>query len=317
MRSPRRPRPDGGDPVVVYDDADVRPLGDAGGGSLREVRELLGPVAPAALTDDDADGDVEGDERRGHPVALVVAGSPFGDARPQRRAACGRAPVFGSSHRRGAPPPDPTATGGGLDVADLVHERGVAGGPEGPRTVRLQPEGVPNAPDRGLRKAALAGHRAGRPMGGVGSGVRLMTYATRSSPTVHGRPDRPPRPTEQDQAGPGQGLPRARERTRRKVLVDPRRRGRDRRPRPCRPRPPGDPHRLRAQGGPNGAIQVGQHHARKRQGRDHRNLPEARPRRTPSRRLRNCRHQLQTMIPRFLHSAARTRLIPYHTLIAG
>ena len=31
----------------------------------------------------------------------------------------------------------------------------------------------------------------------------------------------------------------------------------------------------------------------------------------------NRRHRLRTMIPRFLHSAARTRPIPYHALIAG
>ena len=31
----------------------------------------------------------------------------------------------------------------------------------------------------------------------------------------------------------------------------------------------------------------------------------------------NRRYQLQTMVPRFLHNAARTRPIPYRTLIAG
>ncbi len=31
----------------------------------------------------------------------------------------------------------------------------------------------------------------------------------------------------------------------------------------------------------------------------------------------NRRYQLQTIIPRFLHSAARTQPIPYRTLIAG
>ena len=79
-----------------------------------------------------------------------------------------------------------------------------------------------------------------------------------------------------------------------KRWLTPRRRGRDRRPRlldrprPCRPQPSGDPHRLRARGGPNGALQVGQHHTRKHQKRDHRNLPETRPRprRTLSRQLR-------------------------------
>ena len=50
---------------------------------------------------------------------------------------------------------------------------------------------------------------------------------------------------------------------------------------------------------------MGRHHARKHQGRDHRNLSEARPRprRTPSRQLRPALQPLTlwTMIPRFLH----------------
>ena len=98
---------------------------------------------------------------------------------------------------------------------------------------------------------------------------------------------------------------------RRKALAGPRRRGRDRRPRPCRPQPPGDPQRLRARGGPNGALQTGQHHTRKHRKRDHRNLPEARPRPCPG-FVRRCsrRHHLRTMIPRFPHGAARTWPIP-------
>ena len=83
-----------------------------------------------------------------------------------------------------------------------------------------------------------------------------------------------------------------------------------------------DPHRLRAAGRPHGALQMGQHDARQHQERDHRNLPQARPRSCPTlpRQLRLAiqpRYQLNTMIPRFVHSAARTQPIPYRALIAG
>ena len=124
---------------------------------------------------------------------------------------------------------------------------------------------------------------------------RRRAFGRRAGPgrtqedAVRGRgPDRSRRPTMQGQAGPCPGLPQPRERTRHKAPAGPRCRGRDRRPRPCRPQPPGDPHRLRARCGPNGALQTGQHLARKHRERDHRNLPEARPQpcRTPSRQLR-------------------------------
>ena len=72
-RPPRRPCPDGGGlvgGVVVHDDVDIQALGDAGVDPLREVRELLGPIASAALADDEADGDVEGGERRGGVILL-------------------------------------------------------------------------------------------------------------------------------------------------------------------------------------------------------------------------------------------------------
>ena len=83
-----------------------------------------------------------------------------------------------------------------------------------------------------------------------------------------------------------------------------------------RRKPSRDPHRLRAAGRPHGALQMGQHGARQHQERDHRNLPQARPRSCPTlpRQLRlryNRRYQLNTMIRRFVHSAARTN--PSHT----
>ena len=81
------------------------------------------------------------------------------------------------------------------DVADLVREIGIAGELEGLRTVRLQPEGVPNASDRGLRKAALPGHWAGRPAGGVGRGCMERPPDEATAPfAAAGRPPIPPQP---------------------------------------------------------------------------------------------------------------------------
>ena len=62
---------------------------------------------------------------------------------------------------------------------------------------------------------------------------------------------------------------------------------------------------------------------RQHQVRDHRDLSQARPRSRralphPSFAWRyNRRYQLETMIPRFVHSAARTEPMPYRLLIAG
>ena len=46
--------------VVVHDDVDVQPLGDTAVDIFREVEELLGPVVPVALADDEAGSDIEG-----------------------------------------------------------------------------------------------------------------------------------------------------------------------------------------------------------------------------------------------------------------
>ena len=85
--------------------------------------------------------------------------------------------------------------------------------------------------------------------------------------------------------------------------------------------PSGNPHRVGPTGGPHGAVQMGEHDARQHQD-DHRDLSPARP--------RSCRAlprqrpgattgaiNSKTMIPRFVHSAARTEPMPYRLLIAG
>jgi len=52
---------------------------------FEEVQELGRPVAPVALADDEARGDIEGGEQRGRPVPHVVVRPPFGDARHHRQ----------------------------------------------------------------------------------------------------------------------------------------------------------------------------------------------------------------------------------------
>ena len=75
-------------------------------------------------------------------------------------------------------------------------------------------------------------------------------------------------------------------------------------------------------GGPQGIVQMGEHDARQHQERDHgtyRQLgPDHAGRYLASFAWRyNRRYQLETMIPRFVHSAARTEPMPYRLLIAG
>lgn len=71
--------------VVVHDDVDVQPLGDAPVDLLQEVEELSSPVAAIALANDAAGGDIEGCEQRGGAVTLVVMGEPLRDARQHRQ----------------------------------------------------------------------------------------------------------------------------------------------------------------------------------------------------------------------------------------
>ena len=71
--------------VVVHDDADVQPLGDAPVDLLQEVGELPGPVAPVALADDEASGGIEGGEQRGGAVTLAVVCATLGHVRQHRQ----------------------------------------------------------------------------------------------------------------------------------------------------------------------------------------------------------------------------------------
>ena len=71
--------------VVVHDDVDVQPLRDTPVDLLQEVEELPGPVAPVALADDAARGDIEGCEQRGRAVTLVVVCAALRHARQHRQ----------------------------------------------------------------------------------------------------------------------------------------------------------------------------------------------------------------------------------------
>ena len=77
-----------------------------------------------------------------------------------------------------------------------------------------------------------------------------------------------------------------------------------------------DPHRLRAAGRPHGALQMGQHDARQHQERDHRNLPQARPRSCPT-LPRQLRLAIQPALPAQHHDPAlrsQRRTNPTHPI---
>ena len=88
MRTPRQARLDlcalvGG--AAVHNDVDVEPVRDIEVDHLEEVEELPGPVAAIALADDRGGGDVRRREQRDRAVALVIVGTPLGDAGQHRQ----------------------------------------------------------------------------------------------------------------------------------------------------------------------------------------------------------------------------------------
>src|SRR5215468_9318981 len=64
---------------------DVELLRDPSVDLFEEVQELGRPVAPVALADDEARGDIEGGEQRGRAVPHIVVRPAFGDARHHRQ----------------------------------------------------------------------------------------------------------------------------------------------------------------------------------------------------------------------------------------
>ena len=114
--------------VVVHDDVDVQLVGNASVDLLQEVEKLPGPVAPVALADDAARGDIEGCEQRGRSVALVIVSAPLGHARQHRQdrlctvERLDLALLVDAEHQRAVRRREIEA----YDVADLVHEVRIA-----------------------------------------------------------------------------------------------------------------------------------------------------------------------------------------------
>ena len=98
LRQPRRDRSGLVGGVVVHDDVDGQPCGDAGINLLQEGEELPGAMPLVAFADDEAGGDVEGREQRG------MSRAGYRNAYAARRclaasatpAACGQGPGSGS-----------------------------------------------------------------------------------------------------------------------------------------------------------------------------------------------------------------------------
>ena len=69
---------------IVHDDVDVEAGWHVGLDVIEEPADVRGAVAPVALSDDVARGDVKGCEQRGRAMALVVMGAPLDLAGQQR-----------------------------------------------------------------------------------------------------------------------------------------------------------------------------------------------------------------------------------------
>ena len=143
--------------VVVHDDVDLEVGRHVGLDVIQELAELHAAVAPIALSDDLACGDVKGCEERGRAVALVIVSAPLDLPRAQRQQRLGaieglnlRFLVHAEDHgmlRRVHVEAD--------DVARLVHEVGVCRELEGLAPVRLKGKGSPDAIDRRRRMAVV------------------------------------------------------------------------------------------------------------------------------------------------------------------
>ena len=71
--------------IVVHDDMDLEPFGDASVDRLEEVQELGRPVSLVALADDEARRDVERGEQRGRAVPYIIVRPGLGYARHHRQ----------------------------------------------------------------------------------------------------------------------------------------------------------------------------------------------------------------------------------------
>src|SRR6266849_5955233 len=157
-------------PVVVHDHMDISVRGQLRIDALEEFQKLLMPMAAMTVPDDLAGRDFQGGEQGGGPVANVVmglAGRDPGPHRQERSRAIQRLYLtfFVQRQHDGAGgraqiQPD--------NVAHLLHELGVGRQFERVEAVRLQPERLPDPPDRRLRQPRDIGETARRPLRGVG-----------------------------------------------------------------------------------------------------------------------------------------------------
>ena len=156
-------------PVVVHDDVDVEISRDVRLDEVEEFAELSGPMARETFADDLSRGDVEGREERGRAVALVVVAAPLRLPGAHRQEGLGTVQgldlaLFVDTENQGTIRRRQIQTD---DVADLLHEEGIARQLEGLRAMRLQAEGPPDAMNGRGRVAARPRHRAKAPMGRV------------------------------------------------------------------------------------------------------------------------------------------------------
>ena len=153
-------------------------------------------------------------------------------------------------------------------------------------------------------------------LGGRRSGGKRGRGAARQDALRRRSLDRPQGAPAQAEAGPGQRLPQARDRgSAHRARIG----GRDRRPRLLESRVLTVIGRSAAQAPRRPAFVQSQHDARQHQERTgtYRKLGPDHAERFARAWRYNRRYHLKTMIPRFVHSAARTNPLPYRSLVAG
>ena len=183
--------------VVVNDEVDVEVRGHVGIHVLEEAQELLVAMAPLALGEDPAGGNVQGGEEGGGAVADVAVRHAFDVAQPQGQEGLGA--LQGLALALLVDAQDQGMVGRiqveAHDVADLLGKEGIGGELKVLLPVGLDAEGGPEALDRGLGDPGGLGHGTAGPVraavgGGRVSSVFRIRVMTVSSGMVRGRPGR-------------------------------------------------------------------------------------------------------------------------------
>ena len=155
--------------VVIQDQVDVEVRGDARVDRLQELQELLTAMPAMTFTDDLARGDIERREQRRRAMAPIVVRPPFGRAERHRQDRCGAIQrldltlFVDAQHQRAVRRREIEAH----DVPHFVDEQGITRELERLAAMRLQPEGAPDAADRGVTQLQLLGQCAGAPVRGI------------------------------------------------------------------------------------------------------------------------------------------------------